>query len=89
MKIFLCRHGQTTGDLEHRWGGDYDDELTELGEYQARQLGKFLKDKKIEVVFHSPKKRAGKTAQILREELQVPLYVEDGLRETIKGFNEG
>ena len=31
MLIYLARHGETTGDVEDRYGGDYDDHLTEKG----------------------------------------------------------
>jgi broad specificity phosphatase PhoE len=34
MKIFLIRHGETTGDEEDRYGGSYDDYLTDLGKEQ-------------------------------------------------------
>lgn len=45
MKIFLCRHGQTTGDIEDRYGGDYDDHLTDLGKTQAEELANKLQGK--------------------------------------------
>lgn len=35
MKIYLIRHGQTTGDVEDRYGGAYDDELTDKGKNEA------------------------------------------------------
>jgi hypothetical protein len=28
MKIYLIRHGETTGDVEGRYGGDFDDSLS-------------------------------------------------------------
>jgi len=71
MKIFLIRHGQTTGDVEDRYGGDYDDHLTKLGKTQAKGLAKNLKNKKIEIIFHSPLIRAKETTKILNEELNV------------------
>ena len=40
MKIYLIRHGQTTGDIEDRFGGDYDDHLTRLGKSQSQNLAK-------------------------------------------------
>lgn len=43
MKIYFCRHGQTTGDVEDRYGGNYDDRLTELGLNQSKELAKKLK----------------------------------------------
>lgn len=38
MKIYLIRHGQTTGDVEDRYGGAYDDELTDKGKNEAPQI---------------------------------------------------
>ena len=38
MQIYLIRHGQTTGDVEDRYGGDYDDRLTDLGKQQSQNL---------------------------------------------------
>lgn len=49
MKIYLIRHGETTGDIEGRFGGDYDDHLTEQGKQQATTLGEQLKAAEIEV----------------------------------------
>jgi len=42
MKLFLIRHGQTTGDLEDRYGGTYDDHLTELGHEQLQATAEKL-----------------------------------------------
>lgn len=42
MNIYLIRHGQTTGDIENRYGGSYDDELSSEGEIQAHKLEQFL-----------------------------------------------
>ena len=81
MKIYLCRHGQTTGDIEDRYGGDYDDHLTELGRKQATELANKLVDKKIERIFSSSMVRAQETAKNLSEKLGVPI-------ETVGGFRE-
>ena len=35
MKIYLIRHGETTGDIEDRYGGDYDDHLSKNGKQQV------------------------------------------------------
>ena len=40
MKIYLIRHGETTGDVEDRYGGDYDDCLSKTGEKQVKELAK-------------------------------------------------
>lgn len=81
MKIYLCRHGQTTGDVEDRYGGDYDDHLTELGESEAEELALKLQGKGIKKIFASPKIRAQETAKILSEALTVEIETVADLRE--------
>lgn len=81
MRIFFIRHGETTGDVEDRYGGDYDDHLTKKGVKQSEKLAKKLKDMKIQVVYHSPRIRATETAQILATSINVELVVANDLRE--------
>ena len=72
MKVYLIRHGETTGDIEDRFGGDYDDHLTEKGRQQAMDLGETIKNKNIEIILHSPRIRAVETAKIVSEKTGVP-----------------
>ena len=72
MKIFLIRHGETTGDIEDRYGGDYDDHLSEKGKQQSKELAEKLKNKGIELIFHSPRIRATETATIFINPPQFP-----------------
>ncbi len=81
VTIYLCRHGQNTGDLENRYGGGYDDHLTKDGKEQAKVLGQKLSGKGIEKIFTSPKIRAQETAAILRDILQVEVDVLENFRE--------
>jgi len=81
MKIYLIRHGESISDIEDRYGGDYDDSLTEKGISQVRILADKLKDKEIEIMFHSPKKRAAETAHIVGQSLKVKLKLIENLRE--------
>jgi broad specificity phosphatase PhoE len=81
MKIYLIRHGETTGDLEDRYGGAYDDHLTEAGELQAIELGRKLKDKHISCIYHSPKIRAVETANILAQIIAVETILIQNLQE--------
>jgi len=81
MKIYLCRHGQTTGDVEDRYGGDYDDHLTDLGNSQAQGLAGALNSKGIEKIFVSPLIRARETAEILGKTLDLVPEVVPDLKE--------
>ncbi len=84
MKIYLIRHGQTTGDVEDRYGGDYDDELTAIGKTQAEDLAKKLKETDFEILFASPKIRAQQTAKILSSVLGGKYETLEYLRERNK-----
>ncbi len=81
MKIYLIRHGETTGDIEDRFGGDYDDHLTETGKKQAKELAQKLTGKHIEIIFTSPRIRAKETAEIVQRQLKAPLEIVEELRE--------
>lgn len=81
MIIYLIRHGETTGDVEERYGGDYDDNLTEKGRQQARELTNKLRNKSIQIIYHSPRIRAKETAEILNKNINAKLKVVDELRE--------
>jgi broad specificity phosphatase PhoE len=66
MKLFLIRHGETTGDVEDRYGGSYDDDLTPRGQQQAEELAKKLANEGIQKIFCSPLARARQTAEYVR-----------------------
>src|SRR4030067_3443635 len=81
MKIYLIRRGQSTSDIEDRYGGDYDDHLTDKGKRQAEQLAKTLSGKNIEVIFTSSRFRARETAEILKKKLKCELRMLKGIEE--------
>lgn len=70
MLIYLARHGQTTGDLENRYSGDYDDHITQLGKQQANELADQLVGKNIKKLYTSPRKRAKETAVFIGAKLK-------------------
>ena len=81
MKLYLIRHGETTGDIEGRFGGDYDDHLTEKGQTQAKELAESLKNKGLEVILHSPRIRAVETAKAISNSTGASLEELQNLRE--------
>lgn len=81
MKIFIIRHGETTSDVENKYGGDYDDHLTEKGITQAKELAEKIANCGIEIIFSSPRIRAKETADILNEVLKCEVQVIYDLRE--------
>lgn len=81
MIIYLARHGQTTGDIESRYGGDYDDNLTESGRNQAEELAKKFSKFGIQQLYTSPKIRAKETAEIVSTHTQLKPQIVDDFRE--------
>lgn len=72
-KIYLIRHAKAT---HNRYdgkavfaGGRVDSDVTAEGESEAREMGRFFKDKDIKVIVHSPLKRSKQTAQIIKLEI--------------------
>jgi len=63
-KLIICRHGQTPYNLHKLMTGLADPDLTELGEKQAKNLGKMLSTLKIDKVYASTLSRAFNTAAL-------------------------
>lgn len=80
MKLIFIRHGETTGDVEDRYGGDYDDHLTDKGREQAQEALEELKIKNIKLIISSPLIRARETAEILANG-RCPIIVEPNFKE--------
>ncbi len=89
MKVYLIRHGETTGDLEGRYGGNYDNHLTILGQEQLRETAKKLAGKNIEIIFASNLMRATESGEIIKAEINSPLEIFDGIQERNYGILVG
>jgi 2,3-bisphosphoglycerate-dependent phosphoglycerate mutase len=63
-KLILLRHGQSQWNLENRFTGWEDVDLSPLGEQEARSAGIKLRDTPIDSVYTSALKRAIRTATI-------------------------
>jgi broad specificity phosphatase PhoE len=81
MEIYLIRHGQTTGDVENRYGGSYDDELSDEGEVQAHKLADKLSNSGIQTIFCSPLIRAQQTAKIINTKFNCEIKTVQNLKE--------
>ena len=69
-KLILVRHGQSQWNLENRFTGWWDVDVTEKGAAEARAAGQLLKEKGVlpTVAFTSVQKRAIKTLHLALEE---------------------
>lgn len=90
MKIILARHGETPWNAEGRYQGQRDIPLSSIGEAQASQLGRRLREVPITRCVASPLARAKRTAQLaLGETRAAELMLDDGLQEIAHGEWEG
>lgn len=89
MKIYLVRHGETTGDVEDRYGGSYDDHLTDLGKQQLEETAQKLESLGIECIFTSPLIRAKESTEIIQNKVKCSFEVLSGLQERNYGILGG
>jgi 2,3-bisphosphoglycerate-dependent phosphoglycerate mutase len=71
-KLVLVRHGQSTWNLENRFTGWTDVDLTDLGRVEAREAGKLLRESgyDFDITYTSVLKRAIKTLGLIQEEME-------------------
>ena len=69
--LILVRHGQSTWNLEKRFTGWVDVDLTKKGESEAEKAGLLIKEEKIEIDFYysSIQLRANNTLKIIQKAL--------------------
>lgn len=89
MKIFFIRHGETDWNIVKRLQGATDIPLNENGETLAKVTSEALKDISFDVIFTSPLKRAYRTAELVRGERNIPILIDDRIREICFGDYEG
>lgn len=93
-KIVLMRHGESTWNLENRFTGWTDVDLTPKGVEEARAAGKLLREKNysFDIAFTSMLKRANKTLNVVLEELDqlwIPVEHDWRLNERHYGALQG
>ncbi|WP_406458998.1 histidine phosphatase family protein [Streptomyces sp. NBC_00876] len=88
-RIVLWRHGQTAWNLERRFQGSTDIELTEEGVGQARRAARLLASLKPDAIVASDLRRAAATAAELAAITGLEVAHDPGLRETYAGAWQG
>ncbi|ASE61152.1 2,3-bisphosphoglycerate-dependent phosphoglycerate mutase [Chryseobacterium indologenes] len=91
-KLFLVRHGQSLWNLENRFTGWQDIDITEAGIEEAKKAGIALKGEKIDVAFTSALIRAQHTLSIILDEMgkpNIPVIMDKALNERSYGNLEG
>ena len=71
--LILIRHGQSIWNLEKRYTGWVDVDLTENGKLEAKKAGDLIKKSNIHINYYysSLQLRANKTLEIIQERLNV------------------
>jgi broad specificity phosphatase PhoE len=87
--FYFIRHGETDWNKSGTIMGSKDIELNSRGISQAESARDFLKDEPIEQIYSSSLKRAHHTADIINENLNVPIAYTDLLQERHFGDSEG
>jgi broad specificity phosphatase PhoE len=88
-RIVLWRHGQTAWNLERRFQGTTDIELTEAGLEQARRSARLLAALRPDAIIASDLKRAVDTAAELAAITGLEVTRYESLRETYAGVWQG
>ncbi|MFH8343852.1 histidine phosphatase family protein [Streptomyces sp. NPDC018045] len=88
-RIVLWRHGQTAWNLERRFQGSTDIELTEEGVAQARRAARLLAALEPDAIIASDLRRAAATARELAAVTGLEVTYDEALRETYAGAWQG
>ena len=89
MQIILVRHGATDWNLQGRCQGSTDRALSDTGVRQAEQIATLLSGEKINAIYSSRLRRAHQTATLISQPHNLPVLIEDNIRELDHGELEG
>ena len=90
--LIIVRHGQSAWNLENRFTGETDVDLTPLGREEAAKAGKLIKPYRIDEAFTSVLKRAIETLDIILKETAtttIPIKKSAALNERNYGDLQG
>ncbi|HEY5122888.1 MAG TPA: 2,3-bisphosphoglycerate-dependent phosphoglycerate mutase [Ignavibacteria bacterium] len=90
--LVIVRHGQSLWNLENRFTGWIDIDLSPKGIEEANQAGEKLKDYKFDEAFTSALTRAQKTLKIILEIIgqeNIPIQYDKALNERMYGDLQG
>ena len=90
--LIVIRHGQSEWNLQNRFTGDADVELTEVGIEEAKNAGRLIKNFPLDAAYTSVLKRAIHTLNIILEiieNLSLPVTCNAALNERSYGDLQG
>jgi 2,3-bisphosphoglycerate-dependent phosphoglycerate mutase len=90
LELLVVRHGQSVADIENRFEGRADFELTELGIEQAKRAADWIHSNyKPDYIISSPLKRARKTADFIGNKCNVDISIDEEIMEWNNGLLAG
>jgi alpha-ribazole phosphatase len=89
IKLILIRHAESDGNVQKRFCGFKDVNLTQKGIWQAERLSYRLKGVQVDEVYCSDLKRAQHTAEIVFKDRGIDIIINPKFREINFGTWEG
>jgi broad specificity phosphatase PhoE len=89
VQVVLVRHGATDWNLQGRCQGSTDRDLSDVGVRQAEQIAELLSEEKFHAVYSSHLRRARQTAERISQPHNLPVLIEEEIRELDHGALEG
>ena len=89
IPFWFLRHGETDWNARGLAQGNVEVPLNEAGIAQAHAAAALLRGRAIRSIVCSPLGRARETAAVVQQALDLPVEIEDGLREVRFGAQEG
>ena len=86
--LILIRHGQSIYNLENRFTGWKDVDLTHKGINEAKNASILLKDYNIDIAFTSKLKRAQNTLNIILENLNINIPITQDVRLNERDYGD-
>jgi broad specificity phosphatase PhoE len=88
-RLILCRHGESEGNRDRRFGGHGLASLTQRGRAQALATGARLQRRGADALYSSDLPRAQETAELIGQQLALTAQLTDALRERSVGIFTG
>ncbi|MEK4486410.1 histidine phosphatase family protein [Psychrobacillus sp. FSL H8-0484] len=89
LTLYITRHGETEWNTQERMQGWKDSDLTEIGVQNAIDLGERLQSTPIDAIYSSPSNRTQKTTKLICGNRNIPIILDEDLREINMGIWEG
>ena len=89
VPFWFLRHGETDWNAQGLSQGNVDIPLNPTGLAQARSAAELMRNRGVCTIVSSPLERARITAEFVSDVLDLPVQIDDGLREVSFGAQEG